>query len=152
MVKLIAHRGNIFGQNKEKENSPVYIINAINMGYDVEVDLWVYDGITYLGHDSGEYRVDLEFMTMPGLWVHCKNLEALNLMLKEKVNCFFHQEDKATLTSRGFIWLYPGSKEKNYNQSIIVMPEESDYTKEELLSAYAICTDKVDYYRHKLGL
>jgi hypothetical protein len=37
---LIAHRGNINGPNKEHENSPGYILNAIELGYDVEVDIW----------------------------------------------------------------------------------------------------------------
>ena len=36
---FIAHRGNISGIDKEKENSPDYLIKAINLGFDVEVDL-----------------------------------------------------------------------------------------------------------------
>ncbi len=34
----IAHRGNLEGPNKERENEPSYLKEAIEAGYDVEVD------------------------------------------------------------------------------------------------------------------
>ena len=37
---LIAHRGNISGIDDARENSPKYISEALNIGYDVEVDVW----------------------------------------------------------------------------------------------------------------
>jgi len=36
---LISHRGNINGQNLEKENSPDYVLEALSKNYDVEVDV-----------------------------------------------------------------------------------------------------------------
>ena len=36
---LIAHRGNINGSMIEKENSPSYLEEAINLGYHVETDV-----------------------------------------------------------------------------------------------------------------
>lgn len=48
-MKFIAHRGNVFGPNIELENSPNYIYEAISMGYDVEVDLWVDHGNFFFG-------------------------------------------------------------------------------------------------------
>ena len=39
-MKLIAHRGNINGPNIEEENKPNYLINTINKGFFVELDLW----------------------------------------------------------------------------------------------------------------
>ena len=36
---FISHRGNINGIQKERENDPLYINEAINKGYDVEVDV-----------------------------------------------------------------------------------------------------------------
>ncbi len=58
-MKLIAHRGNTQGPNPERENSPEYIEEALNAGYDVEVDVW-YDCATekfWLGHDEPQYDV-----------------------------------------------------------------------------------------------
>lgn len=39
MIK-IAHRGNINGKLPEMENSPNYVMAAIEKGYDCEIDLW----------------------------------------------------------------------------------------------------------------
>ena len=39
-MKLIAHRGNINGPC-ERENSPEYILETINLGYDCEIDVVV---------------------------------------------------------------------------------------------------------------
>ena len=44
---LISHRGNLNGPNEDRENSPYYIMEAIDDGYDVEVDLWWVDGKVY---------------------------------------------------------------------------------------------------------
>jgi len=38
-MKLISHRGNLFGPNPTNENNPDYILNAIELGYDVEIDV-----------------------------------------------------------------------------------------------------------------
>lgn len=151
MVVIIAHRGNIFGRNKERENSPLYIIEAINYGYNVEIDVWLKDGNLYLGHDEPIYKIDIEFLRDDKIWVHCKNLECLYYLLSEDIHCFFHQDDDATLTSRNFIWLYPGKKLEN-KRSIIVLPENNDYKYNELIRVYGICTDKSDYYNHKLNI
>ena len=49
---LISHRGNISGIDKQSENKPDYILNALNIGYDVEIDIWHYKNELYLGHDE----------------------------------------------------------------------------------------------------
>ncbi|NCV86886.1 MAG: hypothetical protein EBW14_13690, partial [Oxalobacteraceae bacterium] len=61
MIK-ISHRGNLYGPNKELENSPEYIIQAINSGYNVEIDFWVVDNLLYLGHDYPQYKIDQFFL------------------------------------------------------------------------------------------
>ena len=64
---LISHRGNFKGRNPEKENHPDYIKDAIERGYHVEVDVWVNNGIFYLGHDEPQWRVDVDFLRNPKL-------------------------------------------------------------------------------------
>jgi glycerophosphoryl diester phosphodiesterase len=39
-MKLIAHRGNTEGPNPLEENKPEYIEEAIENGFDVEIDIW----------------------------------------------------------------------------------------------------------------
>ena len=120
MIK-IAHRGNIYGPNEKQENKPEYILKAISLGYDVEVDVWYKSNNFYLGHDKPEYLIDKSFLLQNGLWCHAKNIMALKKMLEIGVKiCFWHQEDDCTLTSNGYIWTYPG-KELN-ELSICVMP------------------------------
>jgi hypothetical protein len=46
-MHLISHRGNIDGISK-LENQPTYIDSAIELGYDVEVDIWYIGGKIYL--------------------------------------------------------------------------------------------------------
>jgi hypothetical protein len=44
----ISHRGNINGKNIERENSPEYILETLNKGYDVEVDIWIINNKWFL--------------------------------------------------------------------------------------------------------
>lgn len=138
MIK-IAHRGNIKGPCKEYENNPVYVNESLQLGYDVEVDVWLLEGDLFLGHDIAEYKVDLNFLQNNSLWCHCKNIEALHLLLYNKVRCFFHDIDEATLTSDGYIWTYPGNKLTD--RSICVMPEKDNWNLPKNIAG--VCSDFV---------
>ena len=54
---LISHRGNINGPKKELENNPIYIQNAIDLGYQVEIDIWKIEDDFFLGHEAPEFQV-----------------------------------------------------------------------------------------------
>lgn len=149
---LIAHRGNVNGPIHENENNPEYILNAINQGYDVEVDLRIQNGEYFLGHDYNQYKINDSFITLHAhmLWVHCKDKDALNrCMNMENVNYFWHQEDDYTLTSKNIIWAYPGIMPVGY--TIMVMPELHWNDVEEVRSfnPYGICSDYVSKYIKK---
>jgi hypothetical protein len=141
-MKLIAHRGNIFGPNPEKENRPEYIVEAINQGYDCELDVRYIDGQYYLGHDHPDYHVDISFFLthLEKIWIHCKNFEAFDHLIQIKeLNIFWHENDQYTLTSHLFLWSHPGKPTSE--RSIIVMPEWHDFI---FGNGYGICTDFVD--------
>ncbi len=36
---LISHRGNLYGINSDKENSPNYLLSALNKFFNVDVDV-----------------------------------------------------------------------------------------------------------------
>ena len=95
---LIAHRGNINGPEPKKENSPEYIDAAIEHGVDVEVDIRYINGKFWLGHDEPQHEVSLEWLLkrVYKMWIHAKNLAALNWFLKDlnSWNVFWHQEWK----------------------------------------------------------
>jgi hypothetical protein len=105
---LISHRGNLEGKQPEQENNPLYIYNALNKGYEVEIDVWYKDNEFYLGHDEPTYHINLNWLRNKKFWCHAKNIEALNKMLKQDIHCFWHQEDYVTLTNKGHIWCFPG--------------------------------------------
>ncbi len=147
-MKLIAHRGNINGPNEEHENAPSYILSAIHQGYEVEIDVWRIDDQLYLGHDLPKYKICIEFLlnNASKLWCHAKNLAALKYLLGTELNCFWHQQDDYTLTSKGFVWVYPGKSLSH--DCICVMPEWVNYPASELQTCYGICSDHVATYKN----
>ena len=68
---LISHRGNIDGKILETENHPDYIDKAISLGYDVEIDIWMVNGVFFLGHDEPQYKIILDWLS------------------ESTINCFF---------------------------------------------------------------
>ena len=145
MQLLIAHRGNINGKNEERENDPDYIDEAIDKGYDVEVDVWMEDGFLYLGHDNPQYRILQHWLEerVEKLWIHCKNFEAMRwFTLIGGFNHFWHQEDDFTLTSKGIIWTYTGKE--TTPKSICVLPENSN---NEVGECLGVCSDYIENYR-----
>lgn len=143
-MNLISHRGNLRGPTEDLENRLDYILYAIEQGFDVEIDLRYIDQSWWLGHDGPQYAITLEklYPYRNRLWCHCKNFDALEKFLGTDFNYFWHQEDDHTLTSKGYIWTYPGKDIGNKN--IIVMPELV-YSIEQIkdLQCFAICSDFV---------
>lgn len=136
-MKIIAHRANLNGPNTSTENSIQAINIALYAGFDVEIDVWYKNNKWYLGHDKPQYLVEESFLQNKKLWCHGKNLDALDLMLKnKKIHCFWHQNDDFTLTSKGYIWTYPYKNTKN--NSIIVLTNKKDKIPEK---CFGICTD-----------
>lgn len=140
---LIAHRGNLEGPNPEKENGPSYIKRALDLGYDVEIDVWYLNGSFYLGHDGPTKRVSSAFVAQEGLWCHAKNGAALNHLLDVGAHCFAHDKDPAALTSLGYIWAFPHLSCPTM-RSIAVLPEIFNTGNE--TEFYGICTDFVKAY------
>ena len=142
---LIAHRGNIKGRRPDLENSPFYLLTALEKGYDVEVDVWYNDDKWYLGHDSPQYLVERVFVETKGFWCHAKNLQALESMIECGIHCFWHQEDDFTLTSKGYLWTYPGKPV--CSRSILVCKDEDTTLQMAQQDIKGICSDYVEKIR-----
>jgi len=141
---LISHRGNINGPNPIRENSPFYVMGAIAMGYDVEIDVWKVGDKLYLGHDEPQYEINEEWFIdrINNLWVHCKNVESLIWVSNTKLHYFWHEHDTVTLTSKNYIWAYPG-KQPILN-SVAVMPEINN---EDTNNCLGICSDFIKNFK-----
>lgn len=147
-MKFISHRGLLFGPDKNKENHPDQIQQALDQGFDCEIDLWVIDDQFYLGHDGPQYNIDFEYLKKFGLWIHAKNLEALYRLSITNLNYFWHQEDDFTLTSFGYIWTYPGKKLTH--RSISVLPEWFDHELNNInFDCFGICSDFIIKIKEK---
>tara|TARA_Y100001937_G_scaffold18642_1_gene25680 strand:- start:31638 stop:32069 length:432 start_codon:yes stop_codon:yes gene_type:complete len=143
MQILIAHRGNINGKYPDRENSPEYLMEAISKGYSVEADVWASQNELFLGHDKIQYKTTIDFLKNDKIWCHCKNIEALKILLENNIHCFFHQQDDVTLTSQGYIWTFP--RKRLLPGSVCVMPEygyDGDLSK-----CLGICSDIVEQYK-----
>lgn len=142
-MKFIAHRGNINGKIIERENTSSYIDEAFSEGYEVEIDVHYIDGEWFLGHDKPSEKISFSFLKREGLWIHCKNIEALTqLHGEENINYFWHEEDDVALTSKGYMWVYPGKQP--IPNSIAVLPEKFE---DDISQALGVCTDYVKRYK-----
>jgi hypothetical protein len=145
-MKLISHRGNLTGPNPEKENSIPYIQEALNKGFDVEIDIWVIDDKIYLGHDKPQYLIEEIWLYLHKrhLWIHCKNINAIYYFTSKLklFNYFWHENDTLTLTSKGYIWAYPGKQ--SIKNSIAVMPE---IYHDDTSQCLGICSDYIQNYK-----
>lgn len=142
---FISHRGNIFGPSR-RENHPSFVDEALGLGFDVEVDVWVFDNRIFLGHDNGEFEVGLAWFEdrRRFLWVHCKNFEALKYFSNYggRFNYFWHDNDAATITSWGYVWVHP--RAGLVRGSIAVMPKFFD---DDFNSCRGVCSDFIGRVR-----
>lgn len=144
-TRLIAHRGLMDGPDISLENHPSQIRRAVAAGYDAEVDVWVTDDGIYTGHDAPTYLVDESFLSCNGIWIHAKNFLAIEHLSKNsKLNFFWHETDRFTITSKGYIWTYPGMD--TFENSVIVLPEVflSDFDELKYKKKFGICSDYVN--------
>lgn len=147
-MKIISHRGNLYGPNKNYENTIESINKCLDLNFDVEIDVWFINNKLYLGHDQPQNNVNLDFLKNDKFWCHAKNLDSLHFMLDNNIKCFWHENDKFTITSNGIIWTFPGNMLTS--RSICVMPETQKVNFEDIKNLYGICTDYPINYLEKI--
>ena len=159
---FISHRGNTQSTNLNEENNPTYIEKAIELGFEVEIDLRVHNNNLFLGHDTNQYLIDQNFLTKyrSKIWIHAKNDESLKYLsdTNEDLNFFWHEEDSYTITSKGYVWTHfnKNTELKNNNfifskKTILTLPELSDINKfDEIIDKKycGICSDNIIFYKN----
>ncbi len=139
-MRIIAHRGNLFGPHTCLENSHEALL-LLGSCFDIELDLHA-NGL--YGHDSGENHIPLDVIKEHAhrIWIHAKSSQSLEFALKNTLHCFSHDTDPVVLTSHAYLWRYPNSKEPVTENTIIVMPErEPTLTSLDFETAAGVCTD-----------
>jgi hypothetical protein len=140
-MKIISHRGNLYGPDHITENTPDSILEAIKLGFDVEVDVWLYNNKFFLGHDEPQYETDILFLKNKNIWCHTKNKEAFEELCNSDCHYFWHDSDKFTITSKGIHWCYPN----NYSKHGITVLKDR-YTDINNIKCLGICTDFPIHY------
>ena len=142
-MKLISHRGNINHVDTNRENTKLYIQEAINLGYDVEIDIWKTD-VLYLGHDEPTHPIDLKWLTdrENNLWIHCKNLEALTELIETNLRVFYHQNEDYTIISDKHIWAHNLSNINN--KCIIPLLSKNEIQNWKPTEVYGVCSDYIE--------
>lgn len=168
-MKIISHRGNLTGPNPERENTIEAIEEALNRGFPVEFDIWYLDGKYWLGHDEAQYEITLdkidEWSLIKQLYVHCKNVWAMQALIKEKmyhnmnVNLFFHHDDQCILLQDSLIWVHPrhvtAVSQDMVEDCIAVLPNRKSlgYSEDDLVNLdnwNGICTDYPENVRNSI--
>lgn len=122
-MKPISHRGNTEGKFPDRENTTAYIDRALHMGFECEIDLWSF---WRLGHDRPGEKVDPKWILERAekLWIHCKDPGALASCFQHpELNFFWHDTDRFTMTSHGWVWCYPGVEACHGTKCAVVLPE-----------------------------
>lgn len=126
------------------ENTPVYIREAVDQGYEVEIDVWGdTKGGLYLGHDGPEHQTTVDFLSDGPYIIHAKNDLAIEPLQYYSLHWFWHNTDDYTLTSHGLVWAYPDKKPAGIN-CIAVLPEIHNTPTEGFVG---ICSDFIEEYK-----
>lgn len=142
----ISHRGNLNGPNIERENSLEYVDEAINKGYDVEVDLRTKNKQLFFGHDEPQHQIEYEWLYQrkENLWIHIKDYDSL-VWISEKQDefkYFCHESDRYTLTSNGYIWSHD-LENKMTDKCIVPLLNKEKVQSYEQRNFYAVCSDYI---------
>lgn len=142
---LISHRGNQNSIIPDKENSPLYIDEAINKGFDVEIDVRVIQNKIFLGHDAPDYEIPLSWLSdrKYNLWIHTKNFAALSFLIDFDFKIFYHQKENHTIINNcGVIWSHDLSEANE--KSIIPLLSLEDIKNCKNFNVFGICSDFVE--------
>ncbi len=148
MPILISHRGNIGCATHPDENKQSYIQKAIDLGYDVEIDVRLVGNKLFLGHDTPDYEVGIDWLLerKDYLWIHTKNFAALNYLIDLHLRIFYHsKEDHVVINNCNFIWSHDLTEASE--NSIIPLLGLSDISNFERRGVYGICSDFVSTIR-----
>ena len=146
---LISHRGNINTIKPHLENTKEYIQAAIDLGYDVEIDVRSVDGVLFLGHDTPDYEVCIEWLLerKDNLWIHCKNFDSLSELLSCDLRVFFHEKEEYSIISNKFIWAH--NLKLTNNKCIIPLLDISDIDSWLSTNVLGICSDYIQTCRRR---
>jgi len=143
-MRFISHRGLVDGPDT-RENHPSQIDFAIQLGFEVEVDLWTKGNELWLGHDRPMFQTSAMWLLdrHKVLLCHAKTPATAARLERMGMQFFGHNYDAFVVSNVGDVILHP--KAKQVDECIIMLPEKrkpgEDYT-----GAAGICSDYIALY------
>lgn len=176
-TRIIAHRGNYNGMSGEDENNAIACERAMINGFDVELDVILYDSENhgvFTGHDKIESYIPIDILNeyqekyKQDIWFHAKTFDAFNALmgqsLPDQYHLFFHDKDLFTVVDDQYYWFYPNyqsltiltSRSARAYDSILACPEMIDvdyYQTMDLstINVFGVCTDYANMLRKELN-
>ena len=151
---LISHRGNIDTVNLERENTKSYIQEAIDLGYDVEIDVRYNNNKFWLGHDEPDHEVDIEWLTKRknNLWIHCKDFLSLAKLINSDLRIFYHQDENHTIIGNTkAIWSHDIDDANHQSIIPLIDIDSVNSFKNFNQKYYGICSDFIKQVGDKLN-
>lgn len=134
---LISNRGNTAGRHHH-ENSPERLADAIESGYLVKTDLWVFPKRFYTGVDVPTYKIRPEILN------HClieaRNINAFEFVISAGLHGFYRDSASLVYTSKGLLLSWGPS----IKQAIIMNPEEHTY--HTVFACAGVCSDYIESF------
>lgn len=127
----ISHRGNIYGKEEDKENSPEYIRGALEQGYDVAIDVWFHNGSWMTGTEGPRYVLDEALQHHERVWFHPMDQTSHRELLDKGHKMYSPGEDKST------VYL----PEKNLSKQ--------HQSKKDMAVYNSICSNYIGYYKQR---
>jgi hypothetical protein len=153
MIKLISHRGNINGVNTERENEQTYLQEAIEAGYDVELDIRRLNHTLWFGHDGPTHMASMAWLLnyKNNLWIHTKNFDAMDFLIEHNFRVFYHQiEDHVVIGNTRIIWSRAISEASTRSMIPLLSMDDINQVDIKSLNVYAICSDFVQTIKERL--
>ena len=152
---LISHRGNINGRQPNLENLPEYIDSALELGYDVEIDIWAdKENNLSLGHDYAQYPVEINWLLdrKEHLWIHCKNFLSLARLINTNLRIFYHQDENHTIIGNTkAIWSHDIDDANHQSIIPLIDIDSVNSFKNFNQKYYGICSDFIKQVGDKLN-
>ena len=148
---LISHRGNLNGLNPERENTKEYVQEAINRGYQVEIDIRAKNDLLFFGHDTPDREVDQSWLCerREFLWIHCKDFDSLSMLIDSNLRTFFHEKESYSIISNKLIWAHDLSKFNS--RCIIPLLSEEQVVSWRQQPVFGICSDFINICMERFG-
>ena len=108
---VISHRGNLTGPDGDCRYDKVR--RALDLGFDVELDVRSRDGELFVGHDRMLYPLsDLTLTEREAsrVWFHAKDWRAAAAVGASGRLCFCHGDEESAFVANGYghvLWMHP---------------------------------------------